>query len=301
MATHRYRFGDWTFDPCAGDLDGPEGRRRLEPQPARVLEMLADAGGLVTREELRDALWGDTEVEFDQGIHYCVRQIRAALGDRAAQPRFVETLPRRGYRLMVPAERIEGRSRPRVTPGAARGRRVLALGLLAGAVAAALTLGLLADGPPPPENAAEADPGPPRATSVAILALERPADAASAALLDDLLERLVVELTAATRPRLAVVGPATTAPYAGSPRPQPEIGRELGVDHVLSCAVREMDDVVFCQVVRTTDGAHVFARRLAAATPADELADAVAIGALEALVEPAGRAAVGRNLAREPT
>lgn len=76
----------------------------LQPQPSRVLaELIRANGGVVTRDHLRDTIWGDRFVEFDQSLNYCIRQIRAALGDGAEEPRFVETIPRRGYRLMVPA------------------------------------------------------------------------------------------------------------------------------------------------------------------------------------------------------
>jgi TolB-like protein/DNA-binding winged helix-turn-helix (wHTH) protein/Tfp pilus assembly protein PilF len=75
---------------------------RLKPQPSRVLLLLvANAGVLVTRDELRSALWSDgTNVEFDQGLNYCISQIRAALGDSREQPTWIETIPKRGYRFV---------------------------------------------------------------------------------------------------------------------------------------------------------------------------------------------------------
>ena len=71
------------------------------PQPFKVLEILARKGGqIVTRAEIREQVWcGDTFVDFEQGLNFCVRQIREALGDTAGTPRFIETLPRRGYRF----------------------------------------------------------------------------------------------------------------------------------------------------------------------------------------------------------
>ncbi|MDO8679275.1 MAG: winged helix-turn-helix domain-containing protein [Acidobacteriota bacterium] len=60
----------------------------------------------MTREELRDAVWGgDTHVDFDRGLAYCLSQIRAALGDSADNPRFVQTLPKRGYKFIAPVSR----------------------------------------------------------------------------------------------------------------------------------------------------------------------------------------------------
>ena len=92
-------------------LDSGELRRRgvpvkLQLQPARVLALLAlRAGAVVTREEIRNAVWGEeSHVDFDLALNYCIRQIRVALEDSAAQPRFVETLPRVGYRFIGPVE-----------------------------------------------------------------------------------------------------------------------------------------------------------------------------------------------------
>src|SRR5262245_53300482 len=81
---------------------------RLSPQPTRVLiALVGKANELVTRDELRTLLWGDqTFVDFDQGLNFCIKQIRGALGDDADNPRFVETVPRRGYRFIAPVEEI---------------------------------------------------------------------------------------------------------------------------------------------------------------------------------------------------
>lgn len=99
-----YFFGTFTFDPGSLELTR-EGRRvALEPQPARALaRLLAGAGELVTREEMRAAIWGDdTHVDYDRGLAYCVGQVRTALGDSGDNPRFVQTLPKRGFRFVAP-------------------------------------------------------------------------------------------------------------------------------------------------------------------------------------------------------
>ena len=99
-----YAFSTFRFDVDSLELSR-EGRVvRLEPQPARALAvLLARAGEVVTREELRAAIWGDeTHVDYDRGLAYCVGQVRAALGDSAELPRFVQTLPRRGFRFIAP-------------------------------------------------------------------------------------------------------------------------------------------------------------------------------------------------------
>src|SRR5919106_2821322 len=98
------RFGVFELDLNTGELRKAGAKINLPEQPFQVLEALLDRpGGLVTREELRQRLWpADTFVDFDQGLNAAVRRLRDALGDSADTPRFVETLPRRGYRFIAP-------------------------------------------------------------------------------------------------------------------------------------------------------------------------------------------------------
>ena len=99
-----HRFGVFEFDNTTGELRKNGRAVALEPQPAKALALLlAGAGGVVSREELRDAVWGaDTHVDFDRGIAYCLSQIRAALNDSADNPRFIQTVPRQGFRFIAP-------------------------------------------------------------------------------------------------------------------------------------------------------------------------------------------------------
>lgn len=80
---------------------------RIQQQPARVLAFLLNHhGALVTREQIRLAIWGrDTFVDFEQGLNFCIRQIRVALNDQAEDPRYIETLPRLGYRCIAQIEK----------------------------------------------------------------------------------------------------------------------------------------------------------------------------------------------------
>src|SRR5262245_4798515 len=97
-------FGEFRLDPQTGELWNRSQRLVLAEQPLRILLMLtARAGALVTRDELRTALWGsDTFVDFEHGLNAAIKRLREVLGDSAATPRFIETIPRRGYRFVAP-------------------------------------------------------------------------------------------------------------------------------------------------------------------------------------------------------
>jgi eukaryotic-like serine/threonine-protein kinase len=104
--SHVVRLGPFKLDLKAGELQKNGRRIRLQEQPFRVLQMLVErAGDVVTREELQKRLWpNDTIVEFDHSINAAIKRLRAALGDTAENPKYVETVARRGYRLLVPVE-----------------------------------------------------------------------------------------------------------------------------------------------------------------------------------------------------
>ena len=108
------RFEPFQLDVATGELYKHGRPVRLQPQPIRVLALLVmHAGRLVTREEIRAQVWsGDTFVDFEQGLNYCIKQIRAALGDDAKAPSYVETLQRRGYRFVAHVERVAAEPPP---------------------------------------------------------------------------------------------------------------------------------------------------------------------------------------------
>jgi DNA-binding winged helix-turn-helix (wHTH) protein len=114
------RFGPFEADLHTGELRRDGVRVRLQQQPFRLLRALLDhPGELVTREELRRTLWPDgTFVAFERGLTSAMRKVREALGDRADTPTYIETLPGRGYRFIVP---VTSAARP-IPPLAARGR-----------------------------------------------------------------------------------------------------------------------------------------------------------------------------------
>jgi cholera toxin transcriptional activator len=112
-----YRFGVFEVNPAAGELRKSGVRIRLQEQPFQVLlSLLERPGGVVTREELQQKLWSaDTFVDFDHSLNTAVNKLREALGDSAANPRYIETLARRGYRFLAAVKAVDLR-RPAESP-----------------------------------------------------------------------------------------------------------------------------------------------------------------------------------------
>jgi DNA-binding winged helix-turn-helix (wHTH) protein len=137
------RLGRFVFHPASGELtDAETGSAvvRLQPQVAALLSALLERPGtVVSRAELQSRLWPDTNVDFDEGLNYSVRQLRLALGDDASAPRFIETLPRRGYRLIAPVSPVT--EAVGVRPAAARRLRGVALVAASLVIITALLLG----------------------------------------------------------------------------------------------------------------------------------------------------------------
>ncbi|MGA9729340.1 MAG: winged helix-turn-helix domain-containing protein [Candidatus Acidiferrales bacterium] len=111
-----FRFGQFELDAASGELRKAGVSLKLHPQPFRVLLLLAERPKqIVSRDEIQRRLWGDhTFVDFERGINSCVNQIRATLGDDPEKPRYIETLPRRGYRFIASVT-TEHRAEPAVT------------------------------------------------------------------------------------------------------------------------------------------------------------------------------------------
>src|SRR5208283_3163882 len=114
----RYRFGMFEVDPVQGELLRQGVRVKLQEQPFRLLILLLErAGEIVSREELRTRLWPEnTFVEFDNSLNVAVRKLRDALRDDAEEPRFIETVPRHGYRFLAPVSSPELVPTPVVLP-----------------------------------------------------------------------------------------------------------------------------------------------------------------------------------------
>jgi TolB-like protein/DNA-binding winged helix-turn-helix (wHTH) protein/tetratricopeptide (TPR) repeat protein len=232
------RFSPFELDLVTGELWRHGEAVHLQQQPTKVLVFLVrQPGRLVTREELRRHLWGDDVfVDFQRGLNFCVMQIRDALGDDAETPRFVETLPRRGYRFVAPTEPVAPAT-VLVSAAPPRPRTRWRLVALRAGLAAALALAVLTSGWTRAGRAgAVTTTGP--AVRVAILPFELIGPGEGAPIADGLTEELIVETGRLAPGRLGVIARTSVERYRGQPLDLARLASELGVDYAMEGSVR---------------------------------------------------------------
>src|SRR6267378_2297086 len=133
QASRVLQFGAFQVDLRAGELRKGGTRINLQEQPFQVLSMLLERpGDVLTREELRQKLWpADTFVDFDDGLNTAIKKLRDTLGDSADSPRFIETLPKRGYRFICPVNGANASTEMQALRPMAWWRQPWVVGLLA--------------------------------------------------------------------------------------------------------------------------------------------------------------------------
>ena len=245
------RFGTFEADLGTRELRKSGVRIKLHGQPFEVLAMLLERPGeAVPREQLRQKLWStDTFVDFDAGVNTAINRLREALGDSAENPRFIETVPRRGYRFIAPVE--ADRVKPPVAnaipahppsseitekagtvPERTHGRRVkfLALGLaVVGLLLAGLSLTSV-------RERLLGRPSPPHIESLAVLPLANlSGDPEQDFFADGMTEALITDLGKISA--LRVISRTSVVQYKGTKKPLPEIARELNVDGLVEGTV----------------------------------------------------------------
>lgn len=253
------RFGAFELDLRTGELRKSGVRIHLPDQPFQLLKTLLDRPGeLVTRDELRQRLWStETFVDFDHGLNAAVRRLRDALGDSADVPRFVETLPRRGYRFIAPVIRqpvaeetppsgpaAESNGEISPTPIAKpawRLTRALAFGIAAFTLVAGAAL--WASGYRPWSR------GTRPATSVngrfmlAVLPFANlTGDADQEYIGDGMTEELIAQLGRMDPSRLGIIARTSAMQFKKTTKRADEIGADLGVSHVVEGSVRTTGD-----------------------------------------------------------
>jgi len=239
-AARALRFDTFELDLRAGELHKRGVKLRLQGQPLQVLTiLLQSAGNLVTREELSSQLWpADTFVDFDHSLHNAIGRIREVLGDSAETPRYIETLPRRGYRFIAPVEEVQapriseanGNKTPEgvaVAPPTAR-RVALAITL---SFCAAIGLTVWAAW----RHFYVKSPVP-SIRSLAVLPMQNlSGDAAQEYFADGMTEELITDLAKVSA--LRVISRTSVMRYKGTKKGLPEIAKELNVDGIVEGSV----------------------------------------------------------------
>jgi TolB-like protein/DNA-binding winged helix-turn-helix (wHTH) protein/Tfp pilus assembly protein PilF len=232
----RVAFDRFELDPRSGELRKDGRRIRLQAQPFRLLELLiANAGEVVTRDEVCRVLWHtDTFVDFDHSVASALNKIREALGDSAEKPRFIETLPRRGYRFIAPVklETLES-SPPNQALSRFHGRRAKVLAFATVVVAVALLVAVSFS------SVRERLLGrhhPPSIQSLAVLPLaDLSGHADQEYFADGMTEALITDLGKISA--LRVISRTSVMQYKGTKKSLPEIARELNVDALVEGTV----------------------------------------------------------------
>ncbi len=270
------RFGVFEVDPEAGELRKQGLKIKLQEQPFQVLALLLEQPGrVVTREELQNKLWStETFVDFEHGVNTAISKIREALGDSAENPRFVETLPRRGYRFIYPVEVGEHpRGAPALSEVPREGRKgpplpkrwaipigVFSLFAVVGLLVA-LNVGGLRDRMMSLVGASVSRRMPlPKIESIAVLPLENLShDPEQEYFADGMTEALTAEL--AKIGALRVISRTSAMHYKGTKRHLTDIARELNVDAVVEGSVMRSGNKVriTAQLIQAATDRHLWA------------------------------------------
>jgi TolB-like protein/DNA-binding winged helix-turn-helix (wHTH) protein/Tfp pilus assembly protein PilF len=253
-----YRFAGFVLDPVTGELRTGESSTTLQEKPLLLLQALLDhPQQVVSREQLRARMWSNrTVVEFDQGINAAIKKVRDALGDPVARPRYIETVAKKGYRLLVPVTLEPGtgeRGSPAEPAAPPRSRHLRWAVPLAAAVAVAvawLHLGGVA--------------GDPRTEirSLAVLPLQDLSpDGAHEYFADGVTEEITTNL--AQTLSLRVISRTSVMRYKRTTKPVSQIARELGVQAIVEGSVaRDGDRVsVTVQLIDAVRDRHLWAEK----------------------------------------
>ena len=268
LAASRFCFDAFELDTRVGELRKHGIKLRVQGQPLHVLAaLLQRPGDLVTHDQLRGEIWpGDTFVDFDHSLHNAIARLREALGDSAVNPRYIETLPRRGYRFIgqvgeivingpkPPAsveETIEIDNPPN-SCGTPKAVLVLTLMLLGAIVLATSMVRRVSYQAETSENRP--------LRSLAVLPLDNlSGDASQEYLADGMTDELITDL--AKTSSLRVISRRSMMQYKGTKKPLPEIARELNVETVVEGSVARSGKTVRIrvQLLRALSDRHLWA------------------------------------------
>jgi len=264
MDSRRYRFGLFEFDGATGELRREGVLVRLQGQPALALGcLLANAGQVVTREELCRAIWGsETHVDFERGLNFCVGQVRSALLDDADAPRYVRTIPRRGYQFIAPVEVIALDSQETEPAPGRPGWSIAAIAAVSAVVL--LVLGLCG-GYWLRSRTSASGVGEKRAPIVAVLRFDNETtDPALTLFSDGLTDNLVAQLTALGDGKYKVIGNAAILRLPREQRDLKTVGAALHANYVVLGQLQSdgAQTRILAHLIRLPDETHVWVVRV---------------------------------------
>src|SRR5215470_2674185 len=261
-STRLYRFDTFTLDVRTGELTQAGKRLHLREQPLQLLiALLEQPGELVTREALVNRLWpAGTFVDFDRGLNKAINQLRETLGDSAEQPRFIETLPRKGYRFIASVTRDEETSEESAPKIAPRWSKKLAW--LIGVAGAIAFLGILlgANVGGIRDWAAQRWRSTPQISALAVLPLENLSrDPEQEYFADGITDALITDLAKSSDAR--VTSRTSVIQYKGTKKNIKDIGRELQVDAVVEGTVTRVGNHmrITAQLIQVATDMHLWA------------------------------------------
>jgi TolB-like protein/DNA-binding winged helix-turn-helix (wHTH) protein/Tfp pilus assembly protein PilF len=265
-SARRVRTGLFEIDLRTGDIHKTGRRIPLQEQPFRVLAMLLERPGeVVTREELQSRIWpAQTYVGFDEGLNTAIRKLRIAFDDSADNPRFIETLPRRGYRFVAPVHDAVAPSPSGPSSVAAadvdRERSLLSHHKLKVAAAVFLLL-LLAVVTYLMRSRFSAATAPKRVMLAVLPFRNMSNDPQQEYFSDGLTEETITDLGQLSPDRLGVIARTSAMAYKHTDKTASQIGRELGVDYILEGSIRREggEARVSAQLIRVSDQTHLWA------------------------------------------
>ena len=276
------RFGTYEVSLQSGEVRKSGLRVRIQQQPMKLLEILLERPGeVVTREELRSRVWSDESFgDFDQAVNIAIAKLRSALGDSAENPRFIETLPKRGYRFIADVSVVDPDAHPKRPESAAadlpgqerktepepkvhdtelartpKGRLRPALRvIITSALVVSLTIILVV-------LLRSRGRAPTGIRSLAVLPLENlSADASQNYFADGMTDELITDLAQISA--LRVISRTSVMVYKGARKPLPQIARELNVDAVVEGTVLRSGDQVriTAQLIEATTDKHLWSQ-----------------------------------------
>ena len=278
-----FRFGPYESRTRTRELYKYGLRLKIRPQPWQVLNLLLSrAGDVVSREALHRQLWpSETFVDFEHGLNNSVKELRAVLGDSASEPRYIETLPKLGYRFVAPVEieeppaadvsapelpdasraGAEDISTPKPSQtmpslASARGTALVALSLF---LLVCIMVGIRSSRSPAKRRTANSE-----RAMVAVLPFENlTGDPAQEYFSDGLTEEMIAQLGHTDPQRLGVIARTSVMRYKNTREQMDQIGRELGAQYLLEGSVRRDADKmrISAQLIQTKDQSHVWSHQ----------------------------------------